>query len=274
MDKKQRIDTNKRQLIKNIIKTFVIMVLTTLLALALDELSLRAENILMLYAVAVLIIITETKGFAWGAVSAVLCVFTFNFFFTDPRLTFRVNDPNYFVSFGIFLVVAFIVSTLTTRLNNQIVLSKQNEERTSKLYKISSGYLNVTGAQEIISYGEKSLSDLIHKKCTIYMKLDTMEFTDSAVSWSYSNSFACGFGESYLDKLSTKYLPIKSGRKTIGVLAVELQGVDITTEEMLCINTMLNQITIAWENDSLRKAERIKNFDTNEVDDFHIREKE
>ena len=242
---------------KKTLITAMIIILTTLLAFVLDEIGLYVENILMLYAVAVLIIITETKSFRWGVASTIICIFTFNFLFTQPRYSFMMTDPNNIVSLFIFLVVSFIVSTLVTRLNNQILFSNKNEERTAKLYKISSGYLNITGFDNIIVYGENSLSSLIDKPCKLYIKTDGAEFEDSAVAWSYKNAMPCGFGEGYLDKSKDKYIPVKSGNKTLGVLQIELSGVDISKEETLYINTMLNQITIALEHDYLSRAEEI-----------------
>lgn len=236
-------------------KTVIIILLATLVAFFLDYLKLRGENILMLYAIAVMVIITQAKKLLWGAISAIVCVLAFNYFFTAPRYTFQVNDPNYFVSFGIFLVLAFIVSTLTTRLNHQVIISRQNEERTSELYKISNGYLNVIGRTSIISYGEKSLSNLIKKNCKLYIKTSANQFTDKAVSWCYENSAPCGFGESIFNDTKYKYLPIKSGQKTLGVVSIEVGSIDLTKDETLYINTMLGQITITLEHDFLTKAE-------------------
>jgi K+-sensing histidine kinase KdpD len=42
-------------------------------------------------------------------------VVAFNYLFTDPKYTLIGHDPNYYASFVIFLIVAFMVSTLTTK---------------------------------------------------------------------------------------------------------------------------------------------------------------
>ncbi len=237
------------------LKTFAILLLATLFAFALQGFGLRVENILMLYVLGILIVIIETKNYLWGILSSIICIFAFNYFFTEPKYTFRVKDPNYIISFTIFLVVAFIVSTLTSRLQKQIIISKQNEEMASRLYKISSGYLNITEIDNIIAYGVENLELLIGKACAIFYGEAAYASNDSAVIWSFKNSLACGAGENFLGNLSQKYLPIKNKSHTIGVLSVDCRNGDITKEESLCINTMLSQITMAIERELLNIAE-------------------
>jgi K+-sensing histidine kinase KdpD len=74
---------SENTVLNDILKSAVIMMLATLLSSALYDIGLRVENILMIYAVSVLIIINETQKLFWGALSAVLCMLLFNFFFTE-----------------------------------------------------------------------------------------------------------------------------------------------------------------------------------------------
>ncbi|MFA5658366.1 MAG: DUF4118 domain-containing protein, partial [Oscillospiraceae bacterium] len=180
--------------LKKLGKTMLILSLSVLFSLVLGQTGFRAENILMIYVVGVLVVILETKSFLWGTISAFICVFAFNYFFTEPKYTFMVDDANYYISFIIFIVVAFIVSTLTSRLQKQIKISKENEEITNKLYKISSGYLNITGLESIVEYGQKSLEQLIGRQCVIH--INESYHSNTAVRWCADNAMICGFGES------------------------------------------------------------------------------
>ena len=248
---------NYKEMMKKAVITFAILLLTVLLSLGMAQIGFRIENILMIYVVGVMIVILETKSFLWGAFSTLFCIFALNFFFTEPKYTFMVADPNYYVSFAIFLVVAFIVSTLTTRLQKQIAISRQNEEITNKLYKTSSGYLNITGLNNIIDYGQNSLEQLIHKKCTIYIKTANETTFNEQVLWCYENSMICGYNESKFEKDKNKYMPIRSNHKILGVLSIDCSSGDIKEDEMIYINTMLSQITIAVERDLLNTSEEI-----------------
>lgn len=246
---------NFKDTIKKLGKTILILSLSVLFSLVLGQTGFRVENILMIYMLGILIVILETKSFLWGTISAFICVFAFNYFFTKPKYTFMVDDPNYYISFAIFIVVAFIVSTLTSRLQKQIKIAKENEEITNKLYKISSGYLNITGLENIVEYGQKSLEQLIVRKCVIHIKESYQ--SNMAVKWCFDNSMVCGFGESYHNEEMSKFYPIKSNHKTLGILEVDCTNGDIPKEEQLCINTMLSQLTIAAEREMLSASEEI-----------------
>ena len=75
----------------------VIYGLATLLASGLWGIHMRAENIIMIYLISVIVMMIEIQEFIWGTAYTVVCILTFNFLFTEPRFTLRVNDPNYVV---------------------------------------------------------------------------------------------------------------------------------------------------------------------------------
>lgn len=70
---------NKKEYL-NIIKIVVIWGLATLTSLILDNLQIRVENILLIYVVGIVISIIETSNIAWGIISAITFVMTFNFY--------------------------------------------------------------------------------------------------------------------------------------------------------------------------------------------------
>lgn len=243
--------TNLKHHLLNASKSLMILLLTTLFALLLQQMTLRAENALIIYVLGILIIIIQTKSFLWGIVSSVIYIFLFNFFFTEPKFTLMVNDPDYIVSFCIFLIVAFIASKLTSKLQKQIEISKQKEEITNTLYKISSGYLNISGITNIANYGAKNLEFLIHKKCIIYYGENGISSNDEAVIWCSGNGLACGKGEKQFPYLSSKYVPIKIKDQAAGVVKIDCSDSDITKEETLYVNTMLSLIALAIEREVL-----------------------
>lgn len=245
---------------KNIGKSAFIIGLASLLAWALNGFGFRPESLLMIYVVAIVIVIVETSSFRLGIISAFICVFAFNFLFTEPRFTFSINDPNYYISMLIFLIVAGIVGTLMTRLKKQIVIATENEESTKKLYKIVTGYLNLTGDHQITIQGEKSIQELTGKTCYIYLKKEGKPFESTGLNWCFDHSMPCGFGEIKFGEMPVKYLPIRSGHKTLGALEMEMEGTELTKGEMVYVNTILTQTTIALERDQLSREEEKNKF--------------
>jgi two-component system sensor histidine kinase KdpD len=166
-----------------------------------------------------------------------------------------VDDPNYYVSFVIFLFVGVLVSTLTANLQKQIAIARHNEEITAKLYKVSSGFLHLSGTTEIIQYGTKILSDILHREVHIYIVGYHDKINDRFIEWCLENGIPCGMGEVNFSTLNYKYLPIKSNQKLLGVASFACKESDISKEEMLYIKTLLSQITIALERDWLNIEE-------------------
>ena len=150
MASEQRGETDS--LPKKIVKMTVIYILATLLALGLWTIRVRAENIIMVYLISVIILMIEIHQFLWGGIYTVICILSFNFFFTAPRYTLRVNDPNYIVTMVIFLIVSVITGLLVSKLREQVEVSQRNENRMKALFEISCGYLKLSGLDNIVYY--------------------------------------------------------------------------------------------------------------------------
>ena len=71
-------------------KIAIIWVLSTMLAILMSRAGLRAENLLLVYLVGVLISIVLTGSLTWGILSAFVFALTFNYLFTEPKLTFHM----------------------------------------------------------------------------------------------------------------------------------------------------------------------------------------
>ena len=157
--------------IKNILKIAGIFFLIMLMAFSFNATTnIRNENIFLIFLLGVAIGVVETKSFYLGIILSILFVLSFNFFFTEPIYTLKMYDANYYISFALFIIVAFICSSLTRRLQKQIEISEYNKELSTKLYKIAHGFLNLAGFREICLYAEKNLTKLLNKKSKIILK--------------------------------------------------------------------------------------------------------
>lgn len=234
----------------NIIKIVIIWGLATLISLVLDNLQIRVENILLIYVVGVVISIIGTNNIAWGIISAVIFVMTFNFLYTDPRYTFMINDPNYLISLFIFITVAIIVSTLTNRLQKQREIALYQEEVTSKINHISSGFLNLSGYDEIKEYCQESLYNLtkIRNKVFLYRN---KEFGDTIAWWCYCHGESCGKGQDKFPHLKEAYLPIEKDDHIYGAVKFYCNSKKISHENLVYIKTVLAELILVLQRDNL-----------------------
>ncbi len=97
---------------------------------------LHPHGLVMLY-----LLVVVVAAAAWGRWPAVaasgLSVVALNFFFVPPLYTLRVNQPEYFLTFLVLLVVGILVSELTTRLQAQVRLARANRAEMAAAYAFS-----------------------------------------------------------------------------------------------------------------------------------------
>ncbi|HEY9786639.1 MAG TPA: DUF4118 domain-containing protein [Candidatus Obscuribacterales bacterium] len=102
-------------------KGYAAGVITTGLATLISHLLfpfLHSTNLIMIYLLGVVFVATRF-GRGPSVLASVLSVAAFDFFFVHPYLTFVVSDTQYIVTFAVMLVVALLISTLTTQAKRQ-----------------------------------------------------------------------------------------------------------------------------------------------------------
>lgn len=238
--------------VKACTKIAVIWVFSTILTIVLDSCGIRAENLLLIYLVGVLISILATGRLALALCAAIVFTFTFNYLFTDPKLTFHMDDLNYVISSVIFVAVASIVATLVVKLQKQMQIANRKREITAKMNEIGSGFLNLAGYRQIKEYSEESLSNLIGKHAAVMLKEDENEvFSDSMAEWCYKRSLPCGHGECQFPDDNGLYIPIRSRDKTYGVIIFDCADWTLNEEEKLYVDTVISQIALVIEREQL-----------------------
>ncbi|MFA5746912.1 MAG: DUF4118 domain-containing protein [Candidatus Paceibacterota bacterium] len=97
---------------------------------------LEPTNIVMFYLLAVVIV--AIRWGQWPAIiTSVLSVLAFDFFLIPPYFTLSVNDFEYLFTFGAFLAVGLIVSTLTSKVRAQIIQRQTEKLHSALLNSIS-----------------------------------------------------------------------------------------------------------------------------------------
>ena len=98
--------------------TLFMLAATTITCRLLFYLVLNESIVIMIYLLMVFLISRFTAGYWYGAVSSLLSVFLFNFFFTEPFFSLNAYDPQYPLIFTIMLVVSIITSATTVRIRH------------------------------------------------------------------------------------------------------------------------------------------------------------
>lgn len=118
-------------------------------------------NIVVLYIFSVLLIARFTNGYAYGVLASILSNALFNWFFTEPYYTLKVNDPTYIVTFVIMTITAIITSALTTKVKDSAIKAKAREEESYALYKMTSSFTTASDIRKIAEITIKTLSSVL-----------------------------------------------------------------------------------------------------------------
>jgi len=254
--------------IKNLGIILVVFSLTTLFSFALQEFNFRQENILLVYIMGIMIIIVETKKLWYGLISSLFFVILFNFLFIEPRYTFLISDKNYFVSILIFIIVSFIISSLTSRLQFHINTSLQNQSKMEMLYEMSNRLLYIHSVESIANYEMKNLQKYLNKKIIVFLQnkennqsfgvenfINVEKYKDE-INFCLNSSKICGYKENDFPDLSFKIFPLKSNKGNLGVLLVDCSTGNLTENERQFILTVLFHMDIALEREILSEEEQ------------------
>jgi len=248
-----------RSILKTIGIVFAILALATGLAFSMQEFDIRSENILLVYVAAVLLINIETRSLLAGLFSAFICVGFFNFFFTDPRYTFIISDPNYFVSMIIFMVVAVVVNTLSSRLHKQMISAEISDKQSTVLNQISKNLLNAHTLEDIILYMQTSLSKHLHKETIIFMGYEKKELIipegfdvrshREMIDWSLHHNCICGTKEPVYSESEYLFIPFftKPVKGVFGVLMIHMNDALLTARERTFVDAAIATMLMACD---------------------------
>ncbi len=150
----------------------IALILSILLAFGFEQINLRRENILLIFVGSIMFIMVETKKISFGLFSAFLLVFFFNFFFTEPKYTFIIDDANYIITLTVFMIAVTVLGTLTSSLQKEINQTKDNEAKIEFLYQLSKEFLVVNSLTESAHLIEEKLSALLHRQCWLCFQND------------------------------------------------------------------------------------------------------
>src|SRR5439155_9524037 len=92
-----------------------------------------------------------------AVLASVLSIAVFDFVFVPPYYTFGVHDTAYFLTFGVMLAVALVMSGLTVRIQDQREEARERERRTAALYAMERDLATAAGRPALVAIAERHL---------------------------------------------------------------------------------------------------------------------
>jgi two-component system, OmpR family, sensor histidine kinase KdpD len=231
------------------------------------------SSLIMVYLVGV-VLVAARWGRGPATLASVLSVAAFNFWFVEPRFTFVVNDPRFWLTFAVMLLVALVIGNLTARIRQQADAARQRERRTAALYAMSRALASVRGVDNLLRAAVRNISDTFESRVVILLpnasgrlqpwgnitgwwgqgvsdqSIFAPDTHDQGVAqWVYDHGQLAGLGTDTLAGAGALYLPLVASRGTVGVLGVRPAQPRrlLAPEQLHLLEAFANQTALAIE---------------------------
>lgn len=185
------------------------------------------------------LLVSAYWGFRLAAFVALVATAAVNFSFLPPIGTFTIADPQNWVALLAFLVTALVASNLAERARREAVGATQRRHEVERLYAFSQQLLTVDDALALLNkistmvgdtFGVAAVSFWVASKQTIYRSRP-----DTALDLDQLKT-AVARGE-LVTVADTSYVPIRSGIRSIG--AVAIVGHSLSRETLEAIGSLV-----------------------------------
>lgn len=260
-------------------KSIALLFICTLIGFLFTYWNFSIANIIIVYILGIQLNAIVTRGRIYSAVSSVLSVLIFNYFFTEPRFSFQATDPGYPVTFLVMLAASLITSTLTKRVKEQARQSAQKAYRTEVLLETSRKLQQAKDQSDILNETAQQLVKLLDRTVIFYSaQQDTLSkplvlskkespadpqaylgVDERAVAeWVYKNNKRAGSTTNTLSAAKCLYLAVRGGSNAVLAVAgivIDKEAPLEAFEKSLMI-AMLGECALALEKERLNETQK------------------
>ncbi len=256
------------------LKTVLILILTTLLGFAFSFLGFKESNIITVYLLGILFIAVSTKGQLYSTISSFLNVLIFNYFFTTPRYTFNVYDPNYLITFVIMFIAAVLTSSLTMKMKEQGRQITLKANITEVLLETSQKLQKANNRTEIYELMGEQVLKLLDSIVIIYPVLNETELANPIIlssskedstdmyltsdehavaQWVLRNNKNAGATTHTLSGSKCLYMAVRGQSSVYSVVAIAVNDNEIDIYKKNLLIAMLGEFGLALEKESINE---------------------
>ena len=262
---------------KDLLITLLVLVLTTLLGIVLYYFGFTDSNIIPVYILGVLLTSLFTREYFCGIIGSLLSVMLFNFFFTEPRLTFHAYDSKYAVTFAIMLAASIITGTLASKLKSHAKLSAQAAFRTKVLLDTNQLLQKAKDNDDIFNITATQLMKLLNRSVVMYSgkggklskgalfsaspdDFDKDLFTDeerTAAYWVLENHHRAGATTETHNKAKCLYMAIRINERIYGIVGIHINKKPLDSFETSILLSILGECALALDNNRNAKEKEL-----------------
>ncbi len=148
--------------------TLLLLFLSTALGFGFHALRFTEANTITVYMLGALLTALLTKNYLCSGLFSLASVLLFNFFFTEPRLSFIAYESGYPVTFAIMLIASLLTGTLANRLATNARLSANAAYRTGIMFETNRLLQKAESEAGVIDTMARQLGKLLSRSIAVY----------------------------------------------------------------------------------------------------------
>ena len=262
-----------RKMAQMILLMFLIMFLSTLVAMFFFRVKVFESNIVMIYLLGIFLCSYYADNFIFSLVSSVCAVLLYNFFFTEPYYNFKVHDPSYIVTFLVMLIVGFITNMLTNRVKQERQLVQDREKYIASLFYIEKKLLDVNSEEELAKTSAEEIAKQLNAAVNVQIydaegqlvcseicgeEDFTGEIDQAACRETFQTGSPCGCGTTLYSEAKAYYEPIISKSGVLGIVGIALSELSLLSQaQKQFIDVIIPQIAVVLDRQNLVRKEQL-----------------
>lgn len=202
--------------------------------------------------------------------AALASALAYNFFFTAPHFTFRVEDPNDIVTVAVLFGVAVVTSQLAASVRRQARIAEAHAARSATIAGVARALLGCTSEREIAQVATRELGGIFECNAALVGMPDrqlraaappSIQLTPGDVAVAalvLESGERAGRGVDRAVPTEWQFHPVRSGSAVIAAvgLARDDGAPAVRRDQLALLDNLLDQVALAMERGRLESEAR------------------
>lgn len=203
--------------------------------------------------------------------AATLTALLWDFFFTEPRYSFRILNAADAMMFLTYFVVALAMGHLAARLRAQQDAERRREQRATAMYLLTRELAQATDFADLLAIIIREVGRAFRAEVALLLNEESEEALtpyfastwglcekeQSVADWAFRRRQPAGAGTDTLPSAEGLHLPLLAGDHTVGVMSLHFKDqAALATEQRDLLDSFVRQIALVLDRQRLRDAEQ------------------
>lgn len=215
-------------------------------------------------------------------VAALASALAYNFFFTAPHLTFRIDSPNDIATVVVLLAVAIVTSHLAASVRKQAQRAEAHADRNATIAGLARQLLSCTSEQDVVDVGTREIARIFDCNAVLLgggpgqpvlastpVPLQLTPNDSAAAALVAETGIRAGRGVDRALPTEWQFHPIKSGSRLLAIMGLARDdGVPaVSADQLPMLDSLLDQAALALERSRLEGETRefVRNRERDQV---------